>query len=182
MKVHSLTASAKFSEMFLHHVFLQMSLAAARKSLAAESITGQAGGRQDTSISPFGYDSEDTMSTGTPGVRTPTNKFTNGNTPELRIRELNGSLNAVNHLAREFDQRRLNFDEDARAIVEVKLGPQATPNGQQQQHPEDEFRRLKLRFETWKKDYKARLRDTKARLHRVDGDKGRHRKWWGKRG
>ncbi|EFH42295.1 predicted protein [Arabidopsis lyrata subsp. lyrata] len=161
---------------------LQMSLAAARKSLAAESITGQAGGRQDTSISPFGYDSEDTMSTGTPGVRTPTTKFTNGNTPELRIRELNGSLNAVNHLAREFDQRRLNFDEDARAIVEVKLGPQATPNGQQQQHPEDEFRRLKLRFETWKKDYKARLRDTKARLHRVDGDKGRHRKWWGKRG
>ncbi|EOA12803.1 hypothetical protein CARUB_v10025758mg [Capsella rubella] len=162
---------------------LQMSLAAARKSLATESITGQAGGRQDTSISPFGYDSEDTMSTGTPGVRTPTTKFTNGNTPELRIRELNGSLNAVNHLAREFDQRRLNFDEDARAIVEVKLGgPQATPNGQQQQHPEDEFRRLKQRFETWKKDYKARLRDTKARLHRVDGDKGRHRKWWGKRG
>uniref|UniRef100_A0A1J3H8X7 Myosin-2 n=1 Tax=Noccaea caerulescens TaxID=107243 RepID=A0A1J3H8X7_NOCCA len=160
---------------------LQMSLAAARKSLASENVTGQAGGRQDTSISPFGYDSEDTMSTGTPGVRTPTTKFTNGNTPELRIRELNGSLNAVNHLAREFDQRRLNFDDDARAIVEVKLGgPQATPNGQQ--HPEDEFRRLKLRFETWKKDYKARLRETKARLHRVDGDKSRHRKWWGKRG
>ncbi|KAL0646398.1 hypothetical protein Bca4012_044689 [Brassica carinata] len=159
---------------------LQMSLAAARKSLATENNTGQAGGRQDASMSPFGYDSEDTMSTGTPGVRTPTTKFSNGNTPELRIRELNGSLNAVNHLAREFDQRRLNFDEDARAIVEVKGGPQATPNGQQQQqHPEDEFKRLKLRFETWKKDYKARLRETKARLH---SDKGRHRKWWGKRG
>ncbi|KAF2575573.1 hypothetical protein F2Q70_00004929 [Brassica cretica] len=159
---------------------LQMSLAAARKSLATENSTGQAGGRQDASMSPFGYDSEDTMSTGTPGVRTPTSKFSNGNTPELRIRELNGSLNAVNHLAREFDQRRLNFDEDARAIVEVKGGPQATPNGQQQQqHPEDEFKRLKLRFETWKKDYKARLRETKARLH---SDKGRHRKWWGKRG
>ncbi|KAL0886712.1 hypothetical protein Bca101_010695 [Brassica carinata] len=159
---------------------LQMSLAAARKSLATENNPGQAGGRQDASMSPFGYDSEDTMSTGTPGVRTPTNKFSNGNTPELRIRELNGSLNAVNHLAREFDQRRLNFDEDAKAIVEVKGGPQATPNGQQQQqHPEDEFRRLKLRFETWKKDYKARLRETKARLH---SDKGRHRKWWGKRG
>ncbi|CAF2326133.1 unnamed protein product [Brassica napus] len=156
---------------------LQMSLAAARKSLATENNTGQAGGRQDASMSPFGYDSEDTMSTGTPGVRTPTTKFSNGNTPELRIRELNGSLNAVNHLAREFDQRRLNFDEDARAIVEVKGGPQATPNGQQ--HPEDEFKRLKLRFETWKKDYKARLRETKARLH---SDKGRHRKWWGKRG
>ncbi|WZZ89397.1 hypothetical protein YC2023_117976 [Brassica napus] len=159
---------------------LQMSLAAARKSLATENNTGQAGGRQDASMSPFGYDSEDTMSTGTPGVRTPTTKFSNGNTPELRIRELNGSLNAVNHLAREFDQRRLNFDEDARAIMEVKGGPQATPNGQQQQqHPEDEFKRLKLRFETWKKDYKARLRETKARLH---SDKGRHRKWWGKRG
>ena len=157
-----------------------MSLAAARKSLATENNTGQAGGRQDASMSPFGYDSEDTMSTGTPGVRTPTTKFSNGNTPELRIRELNGSLNAVNHLAREFDQRRLNFDEDARAIMEVKGGPQATPNGQQQQqHPEDEFKRLKLRFETWKKDYKARLRETKARLH---SDKGRHRKWWGKRG
>ncbi|XP_048607559.1 myosin-2 isoform X1 [Brassica napus] len=156
---------------------LQMSLAAARKSLATENVTGQAGGgRQDTSTSPFGYESEDTTSTtATPGLRTPTTNFTNGNTPELRSRELNGSLNAVNHLAREFDQRRLNFDEDARAIVEVKVEPEAT--GQQQQHPEDEFRRLKLRFETWKKDYKARLRETKARLH---SDKRRHRKWWGK--
>lgn len=154
-----------------------MSLAAARKSLATENVTGQAGGgRQDTSTSPFGYESEDTTSTtATPGLRTPTTNFTNGNTPELRSRELNGSLNAVNHLAREFDQRRLNFDEDARAIVEVKVEPEAT--GQQQQHPEDEFRRLKLRFETWKKDYKARLRETKARLH---SDKRRHRKWWGK--
>ncbi|CAH8348628.1 unnamed protein product [Eruca vesicaria subsp. sativa] len=159
---------------------LQMSLAAARKSLPTENVTGQAGGgRQDTSISPLGYESEDTTSTtATPGLRTPTTNFTNGNTPELRSRELNGSLNAVNHLAREFDQRRLNFDEDARAIVEVKVEPEA--NGQQQQHPEDEFRKLKLRFETWKKDYKARLRETKARLHRVDGDKRRHRKWWGK--
>ncbi|KAL0682146.1 hypothetical protein Bca4012_048993 [Brassica carinata] len=155
---------------------LQMSLAAARKSLDTENVTGQAGGRQDTSTSPFGYESEDTTSTtATPGLRTPTTNFTNGNTPELRSRELNGSLNAVKHLAREFDQRRLNFDEDARAIVEVKVEPEAT--GQQQQHPEDEFRRLKLRFETWKKDYKARLRETKARLH---SDKRRHRKWWGK--
>ncbi|XP_018471057.1 myosin-2 [Raphanus sativus] len=162
---------------------LQMSLAAARKSLATENVTGQAGGgaRQDTSVSPFGYESEDTTSTtATPGLRTPTTNFTNGNTPELRSREHpNGSLNAVNHLAREFDQRRLNFDEDARAIVEVKVEPEATAtNGQQQQqHPEDEFRKLKLRFETWKKDYKARLRETKARLH---SDKRRHRKWWGK--
>ncbi|KAJ0246210.1 Myosin-2 [Hirschfeldia incana] len=159
---------------------LQMSLAAARKSLATENVTGQAlGGRQDTSVSPFGYESEDTTSTtATPGLRTPTTNFTNGNTPELRSRELNGSLNAVNHLAREFDQRRLNFDEDARAIVEVKVEPEATTtNGQQEQHPEDEFRKLKLRFETWKKDYKARLRETKARLH---SDKRRHRKWWGK--
>ncbi|XP_010536994.1 PREDICTED: myosin-2-like isoform X2 [Tarenaya hassleriana] len=144
---------------------LQMSLAAARKSLADNN--GGHPTRPDTSISLFGYDSEDTVtSIGTPGICTPT-KFTNG------------SLNSVSNLAREFEQRKFSFDEDARSLVEAKMGPQLSISDGQH-HPEEELKKLKLRFETWKKDYKARLRETKARLHRLDGHKSHHRKWWGK--
>ncbi|XP_010520892.1 PREDICTED: myosin-2-like [Tarenaya hassleriana] len=155
---------------------LQMSLAAARKTLASDN-NGIHTTKPEPSISPlgYGYDSEDTLSIGTPGVNTPT-KYINGGTPEIRI---NGSLNAVTNLAREFEQRKFNFDEDVRFLAEEKPGPTST-SSEGQHHPEEELKKLKQRFKTWKKDYKARLRETRARLHRLEGQKGHHRKWWGK--
>jgi myosin-5 len=89
------------------------------------------------------------------------------------MREGNGSLN---NLMKEFEQRRQTFDDDARALVEVRpTGQYANPNSI------DELRKLKHKFEGWKKEYKTRLRETKARLKlgNAEMDKSR-RKWWGK--
>lgn len=146
-----------------------MSLDATKKSFAADDTTGQPE-RQDVSPSPHYYDSEDTTSMGpqTPGGTTPI-KISN----TVRAgRETNGGLNAVSHLAKEFEQRKQDFDDEAKAIVESKSG-----------RPDEELRKLKLRFETWKKGYKSRLREMKAKIHKLghsEVEKSR-RKWWGKK-
>lgn len=158
---------------------MQMSLAAARKSLASDNSAGEHG-RHGASTSPHLYDSEDTTSMGsrTPGGSTPI-KLTNS-ISDVGVgvgRECNGSLTAVGNLVKEFEQRKQNFDDDVKALVEAKT-VQPTPN----MHPDVELRKLKLRFETWKKDYKVRLRETKGRLHKLghsEVEKSR-RKWWEK--
>ncbi|KAH8518531.1 hypothetical protein H0E87_000396 [Populus deltoides] len=154
---------------------LQTSLAAARKSLAADSTAAQPG-KLDSSTSPHDYDSEDNVSMGsqTPGGNTP-NIFANA-FPDVRAgRENNGSVNVVNNLAKEFELQKQNFNDDAKALVEVRAGQSAS-----NMNPDEELRRLKLKFETWKKDYKVRLRETKARLHKLGhGEVDRNRrKWW----
>ncbi|KAK3199233.1 hypothetical protein Dsin_022648 [Dipteronia sinensis] len=157
---------------------LQMSLAAARRSLASENTGGEPG-RHDVT-SPRYYDSEDTMSMQSMGSRTPggsTPNFVNSIPAALVGRESNGTLAVVNNLAKEFEQRRQIFDDDAKALADVKAAPPASNT-----HPDVELRKLKVRFETWKKDYKTRLRETKGRLHKLghsEVEKSR-RKWWGK--
>ncbi|KAE8681064.1 myosin-2-like isoform X6 [Hibiscus syriacus] len=146
---------------------LQTSLAAARKSLAADSSAGQLG--RANVVSPRHYDSEENLSMGsrTPGVNTP-----------VGVRE-NGSLNAVGNLLKEFDQRKQAFDDDAKSLVDTRTAQPAS-----NVNPDDELRRLKHRFETWKKDFKMRLKETKARLHKrghQESERSR-RKWWEKLG
>ncbi|XVF78057.1 hypothetical protein PTKIN_Ptkin14bG0097700 [Pterospermum kingtungense] len=136
---------------------LQTSLTAARKSLASDSNPGQPG-RVD-GVSSCCYDSEDN---GPIATRT------------LGGKE-NGSLNAVGNMVKEFEQQKQTFDDEAKSLI---AQPASNMN------PEDELRKLKLRFETWKKDYKMRLRESKARLQKrghAESDKAR-RKWWGKMG
>ncbi|KAF7836776.1 myosin-2-like isoform X1 [Senna tora] len=159
-------------------VSLQMSLAAARKSLASDSNAGHPG-RQEV-VSPRYYDSEDVTSTisRTPGGSTPIKFSSSLSASESGAagREANGTLTVVNNLKREFDQRRQTFDVDVKALLEAKSGQSAIMN------PDEELRKLKHRFEGWKKEYKIRLRDTKARLHKQGNsevEKSR-RKWWGK--
>ncbi|KAF3534456.1 hypothetical protein DY000_02038564 [Brassica cretica] len=105
-----------------------------------------------------GNDSEDTISPGTP-------------TKELK----GGSLDDVKDIYVEVDQRRVVFDEDVKRHVEIDELEQVSI-AIEKQHAEEELSRLKSRFEKWKKDYKARLRGTKARL-RLNG----HRNWCGKK-
>ena len=151
---------------------LQTSLAAAKKSLAADSTAGQLG-RVDM-VSPRYYDSEDvSMGSRTPG----------GNTPVLFSSAMpdvvGGRENGLSNLVKEFEQRKQTFDDDAKSLIDIRKAQPAS-----NMNPGDELRRLKLRFETWKKDYKMRLRETKARLHKrghAESDKAR-RKWWGKLG
>lgn len=150
---------------------LQTSLAAARKSLAADSAAGQLG--RVEMVSPRCYDSEDNVSMGsrTPGGSTPV--FFSGAMPDVGGRE-----NGLSNLVREFDLRKQTFDDDAKSLIDIRTAQPAS-----NMNPDDELRRLKQRFETWKKDYKMRLKETKARLHKrvhPESDKAR-RKWWGKK-
>ncbi|KAI3734237.1 hypothetical protein L6452_13702 [Arctium lappa] len=90
-------------------------------------------------------------------------------------------LSLISRLAEEFEQRSQVFGDDARFLVEVKSG-QVEAN----LNPDNELRRLKQMFEVWKKDYGARLRETKVILNKLSneesgsgGDKVK-KNWWGR--
>ncbi|KAK6131574.1 hypothetical protein DH2020_034685 [Rehmannia glutinosa] len=153
---------------------VQMSLAAAKKSLGSDNTTSQPG-KISGFQSPCFYDSED-MGPQTPTVSTEV-RFLNNGIEATRGGETNDALNPVSPLVKEFEQRKHNFDDEAQAIVEVKSGHAPSVN------LVEELRRLKHNFETWKKDFKVRLREAKAKVHKLghaDAEKHR-RKWWGKK-
>ncbi|XP_049415249.1 myosin-2-like isoform X1 [Solanum stenotomum] len=154
----------------------QASLAAAKNTLAAGDTTGRPG-KLEGSPSPHYYDSDDATSMDTPAGRTPIN-FSNNSLGVVANREVNGGLSLISHLTMEFEQRKQNFDNEAMAIVHLKPGQLHSTN-----NPADEYRRLKHRFEEWKKEYKVRLKETKSKVHKLVHSKAgkSHRKWWGKK-
>ncbi|KAH1231275.1 Myosin-1 [Glycine max] len=73
-------------------------------------------------------------------------------------KSMSAGLSVISRLAEEFEQRSQVFGDDSKFLVEVKSGQvEASLN------PDRELRRLKQMFEAWKKDYGARLRETKIR-------------------
>lgn len=148
-----------------------MSLVAARTSLASENSTVQPV-RHDV-VSPRYYDSEDASSMGS--------RTTSGNTPMIKLssslsvsdvgRQANGTLTTVSNLMKEFEHRRQTFNDEVKALNEIKPGQSADTNSA------DELRKLKQRFEGWKKQYKVRLREAKARFSETEKSR---RTWWGK--
>lgn len=86
--------------------------------------------------------------------------------------ETNGKAAPISHLVNEFDQRKHIFDEEAKSL-----------DTGSHHNPEQQLRQLKLRFAQWKKDFKVRLREAKAKLRKqghADMERS-HRKWWGKK-
>ncbi|KAH1221603.1 Myosin-2 [Glycine max] len=150
---------------------LQMSLVAARKSLAPENASVQPV-RRDF-VLPRGYDSEDATSMGsrTPGGSTP--MLSGSLSASDAGRQVNGTLTTVGNLMKEFEQERQNFDDEVKALNDVKPEQSANTNSF------EELRKLKQRFEGWKNQYKVRLRETKTRLYKSETEKSR-RTWWGK--
>ena len=68
----------------------------------------------------------------------------------------------MSHLVKEFEHRQQVFHDDSSFVIEVKSGQNdATLN------PDEELRKLKQRFDTWKKDFKGRLRETKIILQKL---------------
>ncbi|KAI4328583.1 hypothetical protein L6164_020923 [Bauhinia variegata] len=95
-------------------------------------------------------------------------------------RSMSAGLSVISRLAEEFEQRSQVFGDDAKFLVEVKSGQvEASLN------PDKELRRLKQMFEAWKKDYGARLRETKVILNKLGSEEGAidkmKKKWWGRR-
>jgi myosin-5 len=93
--------------------------------------------------------------------------------------ELEEGQSVVGHLVQEFDHRTQVFNDDAEFLVEVKSGiSEASLN------PDEELRKLNVRFATWKKDFKLRLRETRLvlqKLGNLESAEKSKRKWWGKR-
>lgn len=151
---------------------MQMSLVAARKSLASENATVQPV-RHDL-VSHRYYDCADATSMGsqTTGASTPI-KFSSSFSVSDAGRQANGTLTTVSNLMKEFEQRKQTFDDEVKALNDIKPGQSANMNSI------EELRKLKQAFEGWKKQYKVRLRETKSRLQKSETDKTR-RPWWGK--
>lgn len=67
----------------------------------------------------------------------------------------------VNQLPREFLTEREAFEHNARAVVEVR------PPSPSSAKSVEELKTLKRQFASWKKEYEARLKKTKAELKRL---------------
>ncbi|XP_071692062.1 myosin-2-like isoform X2 [Rutidosis leptorrhynchoides] len=156
---------------------LQVSLTAAKKTLGSDGHQGRPYG----SPSPNYYDSEDDVS----AIQTPVQM-----TPARTIGNYKRE-NTVDNLSKEFEQTKQNFDNEAKTFIEVR-----PEHGSKQI---EDYRILKKNFETWKKEYKYRLREAKAQIAKgvnaesgggvgcgVSGGGGgrggdrRSRHWWGK--
>lgn len=146
---------------------LQMSLAAAKRSLATNDVANLTGRPDPPSTSPY-FDYEDTMS-----VETYTTERSRAGT------ELNSTpdalRNTVTDLVKEFEEQKRIFEDDAGFIVEVKSGVSISNI-----NPDEEFRKLKAMFASWKKSYVARLRETKKALRKLgtSGSTKTRRRWW----
>ena len=155
----------------------QLSLVAAKKSLVSDDMATRTA-RSDFTPAHAQYDSEDTLSTGTHTPEVIESRHHNHH-PEAKVSAGNSDrrVNAVNHLEKEFEDRRQVFEDDAGFLVAVKSG-QVGSN----MNPDEELRKLKDRFATWKKDYKSRLKETKFNLQKVGThDEKTRKRWWGKK-
>ncbi|KAG1368196.1 Myosin-2 heavy chain [Cocos nucifera] len=173
---------------------LQVSLAAARKSLATDDMASHQG-KLDASPVQHSYDLEDTISAGTHTPEgTPAKRshacdagvVRNSNGTRIAVKHLdasdaglirysNGTQSAVSHLVKEFEQQTQVFEDDAVFLVEMK-----SRQSDSSINPDEELQKLKARFVTWKKDYKVRLRETKIAVQKLGNPEEKTRKrWWG---
>lgn len=123
-----------------------------------------------------------------PGSATPVQYSTLGNfqgtpclTPDFGpALTSNGGSRVVACLEREFERQERAFNDDAGTLTRVTSEPVA---GGAPMDSIEQLRKLKLRFEAWKKDYKNRLRETKTVLQKIghSGSLKSRRKWWGTR-
>jgi len=180
---------------------LQLSLAAAKKSMASEDSTLK-NSLSDRSVDPqtasgkhirdpqrrLSNDEEesewdDDQASAPKSPQQNSNKFSQAGSEYASSQgEVAAGRSYVTQMVREYDHRRQVFTDDVDFLVEVK-------SGQTQAHlnPEEELRKLKARFDGWKKDFKVRLRETKVVLSKlgntdsIEREKSVSRKkWWSK--
>ncbi|VVB00662.1 unnamed protein product [Arabis nemorensis] len=141
---------------------LQSSLSIAKRSLDVEDSARNS----DASVNA----SEATSYSGSGDYRT-----------HGRTRSVGVGLSVISRLAEEFGQRAQVFGDDTKFLMEVKSG-QVEAN----LNPDRELRRLKQMFETWKKDYGGRLKETKLILSKLGNEETSGSvekvklKWWGR--
>ena len=88
-------------------------------------------------------------------------------------------MSVIGRLSEELEQRAQVFVDDAKLLVEVKSGVADIDL-----NTDREFRRLKLTFDSWKKDFGQRLRETKGILQKLGSEDSStasersKKKWW----
>ncbi|XP_073112691.1 myosin-1 isoform X1 [Elaeis guineensis] len=92
-------------------------------------------------------------------------------------RDMSSGLNVISRLAEEFEQQSQVFADDVNFLVEVK-----SRQAEASLNPEKELKSLKQNFESWKKDFSLRLRESKVIINKLrtddaNSDKAK-RKWW----
>ncbi|KAK9059944.1 hypothetical protein SSX86_020648 [Deinandra increscens subsp. villosa] len=141
----------------------QMNSLQSSLSLAKQSLTFD-----DSSDPPINLTNTDNLN----------DRNSNGSA-EASSNEMTSGLSLVSRLAEEFEQRSHVFGDDAQFLVEVKSG-----QAEASLDPEEELGRLKQSFEGWKKDFGARLRETKVILNKLSSEDGGvdkvKRNWWGR--
>ncbi|KAL0717473.1 hypothetical protein Bca4012_066795 [Brassica carinata] len=151
---------------------LQSSLSIAKKSLAVEDWARNS----DASVNASDATDWDSNSN---QFKSQTSKGGGGGRKQ---QPMSAGLSVIGRLAEEFEQRAQVFGDDAKFLVEVKSG-----QVEAKLNPERELRRLKQMFETWRKDYGGRLRETKMILSKLGSEESGgsmekvKRKWWGRR-
>ncbi|CAD6212984.1 unnamed protein product [Miscanthus lutarioriparius] len=143
---------------------LQSSLSVAKKSLALDETPRMS----DSSVDQSWESNGNHVSSGSQLV------------PRTGAREMNAGLSVIGRLTEEFEQRSQVFADDAKFLVEVKSG-----QADSSLNPDMELRRLKQNFDSWKKDFSGRIRETKVILNKLgNGNESSpnsvKRKWWGR--
>ncbi|KAH7662341.1 P-loop containing nucleoside triphosphate hydrolase protein [Dioscorea alata] len=151
---------------------LQLSLAAARKSLVADDLVSPPERPSSPLLCPL-YDSESTLSV---EARSPEPAL--AKQPQLSIGmggNPNDTQNEVSLLVKEFEQHKQVFEESTRFLVAAKS---QQPNSCM--NPDEDLRRLKIQFSSWEKDYKIRLREAKSALKKLGNPRSEkpRKKWW----
>lgn len=98
---------------------------------------------------------------------------------ELAKTEVDPSRYILDRLGKEFEHRTQVFNDDADFLLEMKSG-----KAEAKFKPDHELQKLKQRFDIWKKDFKARLRETKGTLKKLgksESDDKSRKKWWGRK-
>ncbi|KAH7675807.1 P-loop containing nucleoside triphosphate hydrolase protein [Dioscorea alata] len=151
---------------------LQLSLAAARKRLADDSVSLPE--RSDSSSLWHSYDSESSMSTEARSPESTLAKHPHASGAGIR-NDFTRKQKAVNVLVQEFEQRKQAFEDDVRFLMEAK-----SQQLDRSSNPDVELQKLKIEFTSWKKDYKVRLREAKSAIHKLSkARKDKPRKnWW----
>ncbi|KAL0305816.1 UNVERIFIED_CONTAM: Myosin-3 [Sesamum radiatum] len=85
---------------------------------------------------------------------------------------LDFSMHSIIHY--QVDQHDLAYSEDCTEIGHEQVCSKL--------HPQDELRKLKRKFKTWKRDYKNKLREAQAAFKKLrNSETGRSQKnWWGR--
>lgn len=147
-----------------------MSLAAAKKNIAANDMVSQPR-RLDALPVHHGYDSKSTMFAEARTCEdTPTRQQ---QISESKLeRDSNDNQNAVGHLVKEFEQHRHASEDDAQILVKAKQSGSSVNSF-------ESLQKLKTHFAAWKKEYKVRLRKTKAAILGKSERERQHRRWPG---